>query len=247
MKALSLVLFLVVSYSANAQTPIERTIPLQGATQLYMELDYPEVTLETWDKSEILIKGTVSINQGENDAAFELTSKVEAGELKIVTSLKDKENIPHRITIRKGEKDYIFKAKDFDDPEIQKFLEENGRQYSYISSGIMTDIKLKIFVPRKLRTILESKYGGVEFKTFDAPLRVDAKYGVIDATIIAGSTGQLVARTKFGEILSNLDIKFNQSPLESRNEKWTVVTATPGKGNDYSLECKYGKLYLRKP
>jgi hypothetical protein len=250
MKTSILILLVALCGSSYAQTAFEKTFPLAGAKELIATLDDPNVVIQTWDKNEILVKGTVSINNGENDSAFELQSSNTNGILSIMSVIKDKENLPRHIVIRKGDKDYIFKAKGFDDPEVKKFLDENGRDYSYMSNGIQIDISLQIFVPKNFRTTIDAKHGLVEFKSFDGPLKIVAKHGKVDATIPL-SIGSLTARTKYGEILSNLDIKFDQQPFDKTQrgggDKWTEVTAQPGKGPEYFIEAKHGTVYLRKP
>ena len=249
MKAPLFIAVLSLSVTTYAQTPIEKTFPVQGAKELLADFDHPNVTIQTWDKNEVLIKGTVSINNGENDAAFDLQATNTGGVLTINSVIKDKDNLPRHIVIKKGDQEYHFKANDFDDPEVQKFLEENGREYSYMSNSLLIKVNLQMFVPKNMKTTIDMKYGLVEFKTFDAPLKVVAKYSKVDATI-PPTIGALTARTKHGEILSNLDIKFDQLPFESRKGKnwnWTEITAHPGKGQDYFIESTYGTVYLRKP
>lgn len=250
MKTILVVVFASLFGNTFGQTAIERTFPLQGAKELDTYFDDPSVVIQTWDKNEVMIKGTISINNGENDSAFELQSSVANGILSITSVIKDKDNLPRHIVIKKGDQEYVFKARSFEDPEVQKFLEENGRSYSYMSNGILIDIKLQMFVPKNMKTSVEARHGTIEFKTFDAPLRIVAKHGKVDATI-PPTIGNLTARTKHGEILSNLEVKFDQQPFESRrysdDRNWTEITTHPGKGPDYYLESKHGTIYLRKP
>ncbi len=246
MKRILLFVLLSVSLASYAQTPIEKIIPVKPGQKLTIIVEEPELKLQTWDKNEVLIKGVVSINRGENDSAFELQTNTSGQELTVTSVIKDKENIPQRIVIKKGGVEYYFKAKDYNDPEIQKFLEENGREYSYMSNGIVKDIKLEVFVPRNMETTVQAKYGIVEVKNFDAPLTIDAKYGGIDATIVPGTTGMLTARARYGEILTNLGIKFDQSGFPDKKNQWTEISAKPGSGPRYSFESKYGNVYLRK-
>ena len=246
MKTNSFVISLLFcSMICHAQTKVEKTIPVRAGQKLILNFDYPEVKLQTWDKNEVLIKGTVSINRGENDAAFDLQVNMDK-DITVTSVIKDKENIPQRIVIKKGDIEYFFKAKDFNDPEIQKFLEENGREYTYMSNGIIKEIKLEVFVPKNMETSVMAKYGMVEVKGFNAPLNINAKYGGVDATISTASTGQLTARSRYGEILTNLDVKFDQARFPDKQDKWTEISAKVGSGPSYLIESKYGKVYLRK-
>jgi hypothetical protein len=116
-----------------------------------------------------------------------------------------------------------------------------------MSNGVIKEIQLEIFVPKGMQTRIEAKYGLVEIKDFNAPLVVDAKYGGVDATISSANTGELFARTQYGEIYSNLDMKLAADWDGSiQKNKWTEVGAKIGTGPKYSLESKYGKVYLRK-
>src|SRR6478609_576909 len=200
--------FTVYSIIAFSQTKVEKHIAVQPGSKLIMNFDYPElIKLQTWDKNEILITGTVSINEGENDNAFELQVKQEGNTIAVTSVIKDKENLPKRIVIKQGDTEYVFRAKDVNDPEVQKFFDQHGREYSYISNGLAHHITLNVFVPEQLSTETESKFGMVEVVKFNAPLSFVAKHGGIDASITTTATGVIIARTEFGEILSNLDIK----------------------------------------
>src|SRR5262245_54345236 len=97
MRTKLVILLTVLSVATYAQTAIEKTFPLQDAKELVATFDDPDVLIQTWDKNEVMIKGTVSINNGENDAAFELQSSVTNGVLNITSVIKDKENLPRHI------------------------------------------------------------------------------------------------------------------------------------------------------
>jgi hypothetical protein len=235
------------SLGVVAQTKIERSIAVSSGQKVAFSFDYPElIKVHTWEKNEVLITGTVSINRGENDDAFDFKVENKNGVTQITNFLKDEANIPHRIIIKKGDQEYFFKARDFRDPAVQKFLEENGREYQYMSNGILRDIKLEVFVPKGMTCEISSTYGMVEVTDFDGPLTVDARYGGVDATIATNVTGQLVARTQFGEVLTNLDVKFNAPEPRTAHDHWTEIQGNLAGRNRYDLESQYGKVYLRR-
>jgi hypothetical protein len=54
-------ILLATSLFCTAQTQVEKTIPLAAGQKLLLILDDPQVNIQTWDKKEVLIKGTVSV------------------------------------------------------------------------------------------------------------------------------------------------------------------------------------------
>lgn len=245
MKTFFISILTVCVVNVFSQTKIEKTIPVANDKTLKMIFDYPEIVrLHTWEKDHILITGEVSINHGANDDSFEIDVQEHENEITIEALLRNEESIPRHIVIHRGGRDYYFKTQNSSDPEVQKFLNKGNGEYSYMSAGIVRDIKLEIFVPEKKATWVAAKYGIVEVTDFNAPLRIDAKYGGVDVTVRPQAIGELYVRTKFGEIFSNLDFKFNED--HSLDGRWTTVSVTPGKGPRYDLETKYGKVYLRK-
>lgn len=247
MKYLLLVGMVAVGTMAGAQTKIEKTIPVKAGQQLVLNLDYPEARIQTWDKAEVLITGTVSINQGENDDAFQLDISSTPAGVMVTSQLKDKDNIPPRIMIKRGEKEYFFKASNFHDPEVQKFLAENGNEYAYRSTGIHQDIHLTIFVPRNTPVEVNAKYGMVEVASFEGPLSANSKYGGVDVTFPLQFNGQINATSQYGEIYTNLEASFDRSMNDGKNGKrWTAITTRLGNGPAFAIESKYGNIYLRK-
>lgn len=83
----------------------------------------------------------------------------------------------------------------------------------------------------------------VEVKNYTGPLTVEATYGGVDVTGPEKITGELTAETNYGQIYSNLDLKFSGSEFEDFH---TYVSTKSGNGPKYSFESKYGNVYLRK-
>lgn len=230
---------MVCALIVQAQTPVNKTVPIKSGQKLVMHFDYPElIKVTTWDKNEIAVGGTASINMGENDNAFVLENSENGNVVKINSYIKDMKNLPQVYVIHAEGKKHLFRDK----AEMKKFMAEHGR-YDYMSNGPEIDIILEIKVPKGVETRVESVYGMVEIKDFMGPLTVDATYGGVDAALQETSMGELIAETNYGQIYSNLSVKF-----ESTEERdfHTYVSAKPGKGPRYEFESKYGNVYLRK-
>ncbi len=233
---------IVLPLTLVAQTKINETIPVQAGQKINMHFDYPEVVrVSTWDRNEISVQGTVSINGGENDDSFLFEHSTNGNTVNISSIIKDLKSLPQRITINRDGQKIMFKDK----AEFKKYQEENGKTYSTMSWGADIDIQLEIKVPKNFNTRVESVYGMVEVKDFAGPLTVEATYGGVDASLVERNAGEIVAETNYGEIFTNLDAKFGGEGAQSRDFH-TYVSAKPGNGPRYSFESKYGNVYIRK-
>ncbi|HEX8041928.1 MAG TPA: hypothetical protein VF490_22435 [Chryseosolibacter sp.] len=241
-KIMFLIVALALPAKEYAQTNVNRSIPVQKGQTVVMEFDYPElIRVSTWDKGEIGITGSVAINGGENDDAFTLESATEGGVVKVKAGIRDIKNLPHRITIMRDGQKIMFRNRE----EFKKYQAEHGHGYSSMSSGPDIDILLEIKVPRNMETQITSVYGMVEIRDFSGPLTVTATYGGVDASLAERSVGELTAETNFGQIYTNLDVKFSGERVKS-SDFYTFVSAKPGNGPRYNFESKYGNVYLRK-
>ncbi len=240
MKAASVILLTLLTGVLLAQTPVNKTYPVTAGQKISFRFDYPElVKISTWDKNEISIVGSVSINQGESDDAFELLQSNSGNVIYIENKINNLKNLPKRITVNRGNEKLTFKSEE----DFRKYCKETGSDFNVKSWGVDMDILLEIKVPRNIETKLECVYGLAEVKNFSGPLSVEATYGGVDVSVQEKATGELTAETNYGQIYSNLDLKFTGSEFKDFH---TVVSAKPGNGPKYSFESKYGNVYLRK-
>ncbi len=241
MKTLPLLLF--IALTSQAQTPINKSIPIKAGQSVDFKFDYPEmIRLTTWDKNEISIQGTVSINDGENDEAFVLDVGSNGNSLDVRGRIKNMEDLPQRITIVRDGVKTVFQ----NESEWRKFKKESGKgNFQMMNKGVDMDIILEIKVPTGMKVSMVSVYGMVEVKDFKGPLSVEATYGGVDAALTESATGELVAETNYGHIYTDLNIKFDNDKF--RDEDFhMVVSAKPGSGPSYRFESPYGNVYLRR-
>jgi len=233
---------LTLGLMAQAQTKLDKTVPVKAGQQVRISFDYPKmIRISTWDKNEISISGTVSINNGENDEAFVLDIK-DGGTIRITGKINDMDDLPHRITIVRDGVKTVFR----NEAEWQKYKKENGKgSYQMMNRGLDMDIELDIKIPANMQTSVESVYGMVEVRNFKGPLHVEATYGGVDATVTESTTGELIAETNYGHIYSDLNIKLNNDRVREEDFH-TLVSVKPGTGPSYRFESPYGNVYLRK-
>jgi hypothetical protein len=234
------ILLTLVTGVLLAQTPVNKTYPVTNGQKISFRFDYPElVKISTWDKNEILISGSVSINQGESDDAFELLSSNSGSLIYIENKIRNLKDLPKRITVTRGIEKLTFKS----EADFKAYCKETGSDFNVKSWGVDMDILLEIKVPKNIETKLECVYGLAEVKSFSGPLSVEATYGGVDVSVQEKTTGELTAETSYGQIYSNLDLKFTGSEFKDFH---TVVSIKPGTGPKYNFESKYGNVYLRK-
>ncbi len=240
MKAFTLSACLLISVVAFA-TEINKSIPVQKGQRLRIWFDYPKlVKVTSWDKNEIQVTGQVSINDGENDEAFELDVKTSDNTISIKNRIVGFDRLPHRVTVTQGGTKLVFKS----EKEWRKYSEEHGRSEN-VSMGVDIEIVLEIKVPKNMETAVESVYGLVEVRDFIGPIDVQATYGGVDASLAVTTIGELIAETNYGNIYSNLDIQVDKR--NAREEDFhTLVRAFPGSGPRCKFESPYGNVYLRR-
>lgn len=235
-------MILFASVNVLAQTEINKSLKVNESQSIEIQFDYPElISISTWDRAEMQITGTVLINQGENDDAFELDISENAQTIKIENRIKNLKNLPKRITVMEGEQKIMFPSKE----AFEEYKKVNGQPHGGVSYGVDLDILVQIKVPRGTKTSVTSTYGMVEVTNFDGPIVVVAKYGGVDATLSEALIGKLSAETNYGEIYSNLDAKLSSS-FVAEKDFHTSLNVNLGKGPAYSFISNYGNVYLRK-
>jgi len=236
--------FLGWSLMCTAQTSINKTIPVTSGQSIDFNFDYPNlIRVSSWNKNEISITGTVLINGGENDDAFQLTSIVTADRVAVKGEIPKIKDLPQRITVRRNGETLVFKNKS----EFEKYKNEKGGGFDMTSWGHDVEIVLDIKVPMNMATVVKSIYGVVEVKELNQtmPFTAMSTYGGVDAALHTSAIGELFASTDYGSIYSNLSTKFSGEGLKQKDFH-TEVMAKPGRGTKYSFESKYGNVYLRK-
>lgn len=240
MKTILTVLCCTLLCLAQGQQTITKNYPVKAGQELKLSFDYPKVVkVSTWDKNEVSITASVSINNGENNDAFQLIESSEGNTLTIKNIIKDMDKLPKRYTVMKDGKKTVFISK-----EAYKEFTADLKGAKYYSEGVEIEITLDIKVPENLvNTFVKSTYGIVELANFNGQLKVDATYGGIDASINEATTGKLSVTTHYGQIYSNLKLNITE---KEEKDFYTSITLSTGKGPAYSLKSTYGNLYLRK-
>jgi len=164
MKTILTVLCCTLLCLAQGQQTITKNYPVKAGQELKLSFDYPKVVkVSTWDKNEVSITASVSINNGENNEAFQLIEGSEGNTLTIKNIIKDMDKLPKRYTVVKDGKKTVFTSK-----EAYKEFTADLKGAKYYSEGVEIEISLDIKVPENLaNTFVKSTYGIVELANFN--------------------------------------------------------------------------------
>lgn len=242
MKKLIILLLLIPAVSF-AQKEYKKTIDLQNADHVFMEFKWPDqVTIKYHEKKEILIEGSVSVNYGEYDDAFIISTEREGKDLRIISKIQGMDTM-QQITVVKekdGHKRY-YRGEDGDYTIISGGGSEN------VSTGVVMDIFLTVYLPKNVPAKVEAKFGLIEVKEVTGPLIVNSKFGGVDVTIDERGRFDLKAATAFGEIFTDLSVDFRGNGNLKKNGNWHRLSTTfSGGGAMVDVESKFGNVYLRK-
>ncbi len=243
MKTILLACLCMLISSIHAQTIVNRSISTAAAKEINFNFDFPKVIkFSTWDKNEVAITASVSINGGDNNDAFVLEEKKENDAITITGKIKDFDKLPRVYTVQeKNSKDKLtFRTKE----AWNEYMQKNGKtNLNYWGSNVDIEITVEIKVPANTTTGVKATYGIVELSNFNGPITVNATYGGIGASIQEPQVGSVSATTKYGQIYTNMQLNVTDK-LEK--DFYTSITATTGRGPAYKLNSTYGNLYLRK-
>ena len=233
-------LITLISGFSFSQTKVSKTYHVENGQKIELRFDYPKlIHISSWDKKEISIDATVKINDGENDGAFTLNETRADGKISISNKI-DMDQIPESYYIvANGVKTRFNNKKDMESYRKEK-AGLNGVS-TYQQRDIMVTIEIKL--PANVSADVVSVYGMVELENVNGPIKIDATYGGIDASLNQNRIGQIKLTNRYGKIYSNLELK----PTEQTEQNfYTSVTAKPGTGPSYDISSSYGNIYLRK-
>ncbi len=242
-------LLMVITLSAlsyaHAQRQLDESIPLQGATQVVLAIEEANlISIDTTPSEEVIVAGTVSINAGLNNDAYQVSYRREAQKLIIQAALKDPDQLPQRITLHHNGQDYVLNASDRQDSVVQQFIREKGG-YDWMSTGVLKDIKLQIKVPATASLQVESKFGTVEVAQLMSSLQVECKFGDIEVHIDPKAAISLLTNAPFGTVYTNLDWNFKKEGKLTSFKKEKIEGTLNGGGIPLRLHARFGNVYLR--
>jgi len=260
-------LLLCCTFSLTAQTSIQKKISNTSGKKILMDFNRANAKIIAWDKNEVSIKGSVSINNGDHDENFTIDIEEKSNEINITTFVKGIKNLPKMIVIKGEEEKHYFKDNTEGRKALKEFKRKSNGKYNSWSEGVHVEINLEIHVPKNSNLSIESLYGHVDLENITSQVNVENTYGHVDVkmgntftkTMTLHSTYNFVdvslpasakldvkLNTGYGEIYTDLNIQQEDSSQHRRNFGSKVSGVLNGGGTPLHVEATYNNIYLRQ-
>ena len=243
-----LVSMFALSLVSFGQTTIQESFPTKAGEEIYLKFEEPHnVNIAVYDGRDVQYTGTVSINLGENDDHYELKKSSEQGSIIIRSYIRDMKSIPQWIKIKLDGEEYTFKTESWDDPQVQAFLKEKGRdKVNWMSHGPQININVQVKVPKDIDLTVYSKFGLIEMEGITSELDVTSKFGGVDLSIPGSGRYDFNIDCEWGEVFTDLDLVVPKSEKGIALKAEEFTARLNGGGKAVSVNSKHGNIYLRR-
>jgi hypothetical protein len=205
-----------------AQKEVQKTVVYARGEVIEMDFEkVQKITVKVWDQQQVQVKAFASINNGENDEAFQLQSEQVAGKVKLVSTIKDWETLPRK-----------------------HYTNEFGEFHT-----VVLDISIEVMVPRNADSIsLTTREGAIDISGYEGSINAKSKNGSITIKLSEERVSVLLLQTKHGEIYTDFELqKAQAASMGNAQPKMNVVSFRyERKGATIALDTKNGNIYLRK-
>ncbi len=232
-----LVAFMLCMFAGTvfAQKVVEKTISANGKKEMFLDAKFAtDIELATWDKNEIYVKASASIDEGEFDDYFDLVFSDDGSSLDIEEEYGTLwDDLKEKWKKKKNDKKYCCNT----DMEITyKVFVPNGlrlRLKSISGSAVVSQYKGDLTV--------EFISGDVEIKRYDGNVSLKTISGDLDIKV---DEAFLVAETFSGTIYSDESLSFQADKRRSFGQRIKGTIKSDRK--TIKLDSHSGNIFIRK-
>ena len=233
---------------AISQEALSKEFSVRSGAPIHLEFDEANlITVSGWSENKVSIQAKININDNQQNKAYRLKLEQEAKYDKIIGQIDQKDDLPEMIRIKKGDEIFLFQTDQWNDPIITKFIKEHGEEgIEWRSKGVIWEIFIDVKIPMDATCSIDSKHGLIELSGITGKLTASSTHGGIDLSIGENMDGTLQAKTRWGNIYSNLDLEIDED--QSSDREWNHVIAKIKGGrakSSYQLESRHANIYLR--
>jgi DUF4097 and DUF4098 domain-containing protein YvlB len=219
------VLAILMSFSnvTFGQKIIEKSSPIKSNQELNLNLKFADqITVTTWDKSEVYVKATISINDNKNNDNFKLELDNLSSGIQVVSEIENMNSLRTK----------------------KKVVDEDGHTITY--NSVDMDLYFEIKVPKNVELEIETISGDIEIKGVLGKMNINTISGFIDLSLPVKHNADLNLSTISGGMYS--DFTFNNSKNDGYHHygKHDLSKQLNNGGTRIFLKTISGDIYLRK-
>ena len=210
---------------AGAQRITEKNIVWQSGQAVVLELKYArDIQINTWERDEVSVRASVSINNNTQNEAWSMTSNTSANQIRVATDLEP------------PQEDYPG-----DCP---------GGSYHLDKGRYCSLIVYEIYLPEGASLRVETLGGDITLRGIQTPVFAKSLSGWVDADWSAQQGATATMKSVTGEVYTNLDLELDEAAEAERRRRspvgWEIEGTVAGGGVEVHLESVSNDVYFRR-
>ena len=231
MKNIIVLFVLMIAIPLSAQRQVETSVAVNKNQDVFLHFKFAQnIKVEQWTKSEVSVKASVIIDDGEGNASYNLKTDESSDMVEVYSDFggyfKNRYNNYNWQNRKHTETKILYTV----------YVPENVNLRIKSISGSVESNSFKGF----LKTDLVS--GNVTIKDYDGELWLKTVSGDLDVTM---KKAEVNAKTLTGTIYSNIDIDIENKNKRGHGYNKIIGTVNSG-GELVKMETVSGDIYLRK-
>ncbi len=222
------VLAILMSFShvVLSQKVIEKTYPVSNSDEISLDFKFADdINISTWDKNEVYVKATISINDNQDNDRFSLNQKQRSTGIKIESEIENMSDLHRHKRIIKEE--------------------DKGRTIIYDCS-IEMDLFFEVKIPKNHKLEVETISGDIIIKGVQARMDINTISGFIDLSLPPNYNADLELSTITGGMYSDFDFNTEKTDGYYHYGKNEISKQLNKGGTRIFLETISGDIYIRK-
>ncbi|TDE12927.1 hypothetical protein [Dyadobacter psychrotolerans] len=212
-----------------AQKIINKNISWSPEQTTNLNLKFADsIRIRYWDKPEMSVRISVTINGGKLNDGLVVTSNTTNDAITFKTDF---------------DQELLKQGKAEDCPGNSKSVwstDGNGKHY------VCSEINYVVYLPKQAKLKLETINGNIDIQGATSSVYAKTISGFVDMTWPKTKGANLAMKTITGEVYSDLDISFKNKSEKNPIVGYLLKGAVNGGGPDVQLESISNNVYLRK-
>ncbi|GLU53634.1 hypothetical protein [Dyadobacter frigoris] len=229
MKKYTFLLLVLIFNQAFSQKIIDKKLPFTPGQTVNLNLRFGDsIKVRYWDKSEVSVHISATINGGKLNDALTVTTANTAQQISLKTDLD-------QDMLSQG------KATDCPDKKFSYNSEKDGKRF-YVCS----EINYQVFLPRQAKLILETINGNIDIEGASTAVHAKTISGFVDMSWPKSKGANLGMKTITGEVYTDFTIDYKDKKQKNPIVGYLLEGTMNGGGPEIKLESISNNVYFRQ-